>query len=170
MFCRFCGKEIPADSNFCPYCGSVLASDAPQAGEAAAPDVPHQTQVFQFSKHTTYDQASLSLNEWLSEHEVRILSAHYTLDSTLLAGVLVPEVEQVVLEWVPEPTERRYQFAVMLDERCDFGLGKRHGARNLQRQFDHWKAEHPELEVAGKVEQSLSLGWSSAWVTLFFYR
>ncbi len=24
MFCRFCGKEIPGDSAFCPYCGHSL--------------------------------------------------------------------------------------------------------------------------------------------------
>ena len=26
MFCANCGKEIPEDSNICPYCGAVVSS------------------------------------------------------------------------------------------------------------------------------------------------
>lgn len=34
-FCFHCGKELPEGSGFCPYCGTQLASPAPQ--ESAAP-------------------------------------------------------------------------------------------------------------------------------------
>ena len=37
MFCRFCGKQIPADSLFCQYCGKSLATT-----EASAPAVFEQ--------------------------------------------------------------------------------------------------------------------------------
>ena len=33
LFCRKCGRQIPADSNFCPYCGEAVIS-LPAAAEA----------------------------------------------------------------------------------------------------------------------------------------
>lgn len=35
MFCIKCGKEIPANSAFCPFCGSSQSGDAPAQGESA---------------------------------------------------------------------------------------------------------------------------------------
>lgn len=45
MYCRFCGKEILDDSQFCPYCGGMLASAPNQDREkrAAIHDYPTST-------------------------------------------------------------------------------------------------------------------------------
>ncbi len=36
LFCRKCGKPIPTDSNFCPYCGAAVTVDASGAKNATA--------------------------------------------------------------------------------------------------------------------------------------
>ena len=166
MFCRICGKKIPEDSRFCPHCGEVVVTEeAPVSAEETC-----GTRAFTFPDGTTYDQASVPVNEWLSSGGLRILDARYTVDTTLLAGTLVPVITRVELDWAPEERAKPYQMAVMLDSRSDFALFKRKDHRSLQRQFDQWHREHPECEVAGKQEQQLILGWSSGWITLFFYR
>lgn len=165
MFCRICGKKIPDDSIFCSYCGQSVVTEAVEE-----PAPANHTQVFTFPKDTTYDQASVPVNEWLSKGEVKILGARYTLDAVLLAGTMVPVLTRLELDWEPDPTGKCYQMGVMMDSRTDFGLLKRKNATGLQRQFDRWQKEHPETEVAGKREEALTLGWTSAWVTLFFYR
>ena len=33
MFCRYCGKQVPDDSNFCPYCQKQLSENAPKETE-----------------------------------------------------------------------------------------------------------------------------------------
>ena len=92
------------------------------------------------------------------------------LDAALLAGSIMPLVQQVDLDWMEEPGAAPYRMAVMLDSRTDFGLGRKQGSRTLHRQYDHWREEHPEYEIAAKQEKELSLGWTSGWATLFFYR
>ena len=82
----------------------------------------------------------------------------------------MPLVQQVDLDWMEEPGAAPYRMAVMLDSRTDFGLGRKQGSRTLHRQYDHWREEHPEYEIAAKQEKELSLGWTSGWATLFFYR
>lgn len=162
MFCRYCGKALPDDSLFCSHCGQRLA-EAP-----AQP--PCSTQVFTFPADATYDRVSASVNEWLARGGIRIRDAHYTVDAVMLAGAIVPVIPRLALDWEPEETEKTWQMAVMLDSRSDFGLLRRKTAAGLQRQFDRWQEEHPEFEVAGKQEMQLSLGWTSGWATLFFYR
>ena len=41
MYCKFCGKEIPAEARFCPHCGREQASEA-NGPQAAGPGVPGQ--------------------------------------------------------------------------------------------------------------------------------
>ena len=36
LYCRKCGKQIPADSLFCPYCGTAVTADGGQAGPSSA--------------------------------------------------------------------------------------------------------------------------------------
>lgn len=173
MFCRICGEKIPEDSVFCPKCGRevIPAGETPPVPAARAEKKQaFETQVFPFPDNTTYDQASLPVNQWLAETGLHILDARFTLDSVLLAGTMVPTVSRLEIDWTPEQTERRYQLGVMIDSRTDFGLGKKKGSKGLQRQFDRWSGEHPEYEIAGKQDIQLSLGWTSAWATLFFYR
>lgn len=50
MFCRKCGKSIPDDSSFCPFCGNKVEANAsytpikqPQDVVMPAQDEPHQT-------------------------------------------------------------------------------------------------------------------------------
>ena len=100
--------------------------------------------------------------------ESRLLSGE--LDAALLAGSIMPLVQQVDLDWMEEPGATPYRMAVMLDSRTDFGLGRKQGSKTLHRQYDHWREEHPEYEIAAKQEKELSLGWTSGWATLFFYR
>lgn len=179
MFCRICGEKIPDDSLFCPRCGrevipleAAAPAEHPASGQepGAAPAAAFQTQVFTFPDNTTYDQASVPVNDWLSQRGVHILDARFTLEPSLLAGTVVPLVERLELDWTAEETKQRYQLGVMLDSRGDFGLGRKKGAAALQRQFDRWQAEHPEYEIAAKQDCQLSLGWTSAWAILFFYR
>lgn len=173
MFCRICGARIPDDSVFCPHCGQkVVLCEAPEPAEApeTGQKSSFDTQVFTYPPNTTYDQASVPVNQWLGENGLRILDARCELDATLLAGTMVPILSRLEIDWVPEETGRHYQLGVMIDSRTDFGLGKQKGSKGLQRQFDRWKGEHPEYEIAGKQDTQMSLGWASAWVTLFFYR
>ena len=140
----------------------------------AVPDKPAQkttpavprgtggTKRFTFSPDTTYDQAANAVNDWLAQRQIRLLGADFQLDAALLAGSIMPLVQQVALA--------PYRMAVMLDSRTDFGLGRKQGSRTLHRQYDHWREEHPEYEIAAKQEKELSLGWTSGWATLFFYR
>lgn len=169
MYCRICGAKIPDDSRFCPRCGREVAP-LEEAAPAAPTAKAYETQRFTFPAETTYDQASVPVNHWLSQHGVRILDARFSLSPTLLAGAVVPLVEWLELDWAPEETQRRYQLGVMLDSRGDFGLGRKKGSAALQRQFDRWRQEHPEYEIAAKQDCPLSLGWTSAWAILFFYR
>ena len=173
MFCRICGEKIPDDSLFCPRCGRevvLVEEDHSPAVEVLSVPKPFETQVFSFPEDTTYDQASVPVNEWLSEREIQIQEARFTVDAILLAGTMVPVVSCIEIDWVPEETDKRYQLGVMLDSRSDFGLGRKKGATQLQRQFDRWRQQHPEYEVAGKQDRQMSLGWTSAWATFFFYR
>lgn len=174
MFCRFCGKQIPSDSRFCPACGQAVAEqETPAPAPAPEPqDDGVRTQVFTFPKDTAYDQASVPVNQWLSERGLSIVDARFEVEATLLAGTLVPTISRLELDWTPEETDRRYQFAVMLDSRTGLGSGKKSGvcSKSLQRQFDRWRGEHPALEVAGRQDVPLSLGWLGTWVALFFYR
>ena len=151
---------------------AAAPAEHPASGQetGAAPAAAFQTQVFTFPDNTTYDQASVPVNDWLSQRGVHILDARFTLEPSLLAGTVVPLVERLELDWTAEETEQRYQLGVMLDSRGDFGLGRKKGAAALQRQFDRWQAEHPEYEIAAKQDCQLSLGWTSAWAILFFYR
>ena len=41
MYCKFCGKEIPAEARFCPHCGREQASEA-NGPQAAGPGAPGQ--------------------------------------------------------------------------------------------------------------------------------
>ena len=171
MYCRICGKEIPDDSRFCPHCGREVVAAAPD--KPTTPAGPHGTggtKRFTFSPDTTYDQAANAVNDWLAQRQIRLLGADFQLDAALLAGSIMPLVQQVDLDWMEEPGAAPYRMAVMLDSRTDFGLGRKQGSRTLHRQYDHWREEHPEYEIAAKQEKELSLGWTSGWATLFFYR
>ena len=33
MFCRYCGKQIPDQAHFCPYCGNKNQASFPQPGQ-----------------------------------------------------------------------------------------------------------------------------------------
>ena len=173
MYCRICGKEIPDDSRFCPHCGREVVTAVPAKAPEPKPDVPHGvggTKRFTFSPDTTYDQAANAVNDWLAQRQIRLLGADFQLDATLLAGTVMPLVQQIDLDWKEEPGAVPYRMAVMLDSRTDFGLGRKQGSKTLHRQYDHWREEHPEYEIAAKQEKALSLGWTSGWATLFFYR
>ena len=37
MFCEKCGKNLENNAKFCPYCGTVIAADAPRSAPAAEP-------------------------------------------------------------------------------------------------------------------------------------
>ena len=108
MFCRICGEKIPDDSLFCPRCGrevipleAAAPAEHPASGQetGAAPAAAFQTQVFTFPDNTTYDQASVPVNDWLSQRGVHILDARFTLEPSLLAGTVVPLVERLELDW-----------------------------------------------------------------------
>lgn len=182
MFCRICGAKIPDDSLFCPRCGREVAppeeavpaeQPAPGGDSGAAPAAGVRTQVFTFPEDTTYDQAAAIINYWLGGHRVGILDARFTLEPSLLAGTIVPLVEHLELDWTPEgegAPERPFRVGVMLDSRGDFGLSRKKGAAALLHQFETWQKEHPECEIAAKQDCQLSLGWTSAWAILFFYR
>ena len=43
LFCRKCGKPIPTDSNFCPYCGAAVTVDAKNAAASPRSDTPTVT-------------------------------------------------------------------------------------------------------------------------------
>lgn len=175
MYCRICGKEIPDDSRFCPYCGREVVVSASAADGSQAADAPEETSAphtkrFTFPADTTYDQAANAVNDWLAGQQLKLCSAGFELDATMLAGAIVPLVSQIDLEWTPDPGSAPYRMAVMLDSRTDFGIGRKNGSKSLHRQYDRWHAEHPEYEIAAKQEKELSLGWTSGWATLFFYR
>lgn len=40
-FCSKCGKEVPAETKFCPYCGEAVA--APETSERSTPEVKFDT-------------------------------------------------------------------------------------------------------------------------------
>ncbi|MBR4636332.1 MAG: zinc ribbon domain-containing protein [Clostridia bacterium] len=40
-FCSKCGKEVPAETKFCPYCGAAVAE--PEKSERTAPDIKLNT-------------------------------------------------------------------------------------------------------------------------------
>ena len=40
MTCRKCGKELPQDASFCPYCGAEAELEVSSLEEAAASPVP----------------------------------------------------------------------------------------------------------------------------------
>lgn len=172
MFCRICGEKIPDDSLFCPRCGrKVVLMEQETPVEEIRPELKsYETKVFAFSEETTYDQASVPVNQWLSEHSLDIRSARFTVDAILLAGTMVPVVQRIEIDWTGSDADKHYQLGVMLDSRSDFGLGRKKGAAQIQRQFDRWSQQHPEYEVAGKQDCQMSLGWTSAWATFFFYR
>ena len=175
MYCRICGKEIPDDSRFCPCCGREVITAVSSADTAPATAVQDESTArrakrFTFPADTTYDQAANAVNDWLAGQQLKLLGAEFTLDATMLAGALVPLVSQIDLAWSPDPGSAPYRMAVMLDSRTDFGIGRKNGSKSLHRQYDRWHAEHPEYEIAAKQEKELSLGWTSGWATLFFYR
>ncbi len=170
MYCRICGKTIPEDSCFCPHCGREIVSCPVPSEEAVASASTGNTKHFSFPENTTYDQAAASINAWLCDGGRKIQTAEFTLGSTLLAGTLVPTVVTVAVQWTDEPEGKPYQLGMMMDSCTDFGLGRKKGSKHLTRQYDRWKAEHPEHEIAGLQQISLSLGWMSAWVSCFFFR
>lgn len=172
IYCRICGSQIPDDSVFCPKCGEkVLPFAAPEEAEQAPQEAPERnTRVFEYPEGTTYDQASLPVSAFLEETGLQILDARFELDAVLLAGTMVPTLSRVEIDWREEEGGRPYRLGVMMDSRADFGLGKKKGAKNVQRQFDRWREEHPEYEIAGKQDSQLTIGWTNAWVTCFFYR
>ncbi len=59
---------------------------------------------------------------------------------------MVPVVQRIEIDWTEEDTDKRYQLGVMLDSCSDFGLGRKKGAAQLQRQFDRWSQQHPEYQ------------------------
>ena len=169
MYCRICGEKIPDDSLFCPHCGrEVISADAPAAPPEQKEATPQK--IFAFPPNTTYDKAAEVVNNWLKDGNRRIDSASFTLDSTMLAGTVVPVVSEIAVAWTDEPNSKPYQLGMMMDTCTDFGLNKSKNKKKLTRQFDRWREEHPELEIAGLQQTQLSLGWSSAWVTCFFFR
>lgn len=176
MYCRICGSRIPEDSVFCPRCGEkVLPFSAPESPRPEPcpepqPEPAWSTRVFEYPEGTTCDQAAIPVNAFLEETGLRILDARFELDAVLLAGTMVPTLSRVEIDWREEAAGRPYRLGVMMDSRADFGLGKKKGAKNIQRQFDRWREEHPEYEIAGKQDSQLTIGWTNAWVTCFFYR
>lgn len=171
MYCRICGAKIPDDSAFCPNCGrEVAAFEAPAAAVADSPAAPDTEKVFTFPENTTFDQAAKAVNEWLAEGGRRILSTRFTMDAILLAGTIVPTVSRLEVDWEAEPDGSAYQLGFMIDSCTDFGLGKKRGEQKLTKQFDRWHGEHPECEITGFQQTRLSLGWTSAWATCFFFR
>ena len=171
IYCRICGSQIPDDSVFCPMCGKKVlpfAAAEPPCVSAAVPE--WNTRVFEYPKGTTYDQASIPVNTFLEENGLRILDARFTLDAVLLAGTMVPTLSRIEIDWREEAAGAPYRLGVMMDSRADFGLAKKKGAKSVQRQFDRWRAEHPEYEIAGKQDSQLTIGWTNAWVSCFFYR
>ena len=70
LFCRKCGKPIPTDSNFCPYCGAAVTVDASGAKNATAsprsdtptvtvPTVPAATQSAALSSGGRLDYSTI---------------------------------------------------------------------------------------------------------------
>ncbi len=70
LFCRKCGKPIPTDSNFCPYCGAAVTVDASGAKNATAsprsdtptvtvPTVPAATQSAALSNGGRLDYSTI---------------------------------------------------------------------------------------------------------------
>lgn len=170
MYCRICGEKIPEDSLFCPHCGREIVS-CPVLCEEAASSVPSENRkYFSFPENTTYDQAAAAINAWLSDSGRNIQGADFVLGSTLLAGTLVPTVTAVEVAWQEEPQGKPYRLGMMMDSCTDFGLGRKKESKHLTRQYDRWKNEHPEYEIAGLQQISLTLGWMSAWVSCFFFR
>ncbi len=172
MFCRFCGVEIPEDSRFCPKCGANLAvrKAEEKEPELEVTSTKCKTQVFTFPPKTTYDQASLPIIRWLEEHQVDIQGLRCEADTILLAGTLVPVLERLELDYVESDDSRHYQLGVMIDSRNDFGLSRKKSGTALNKQYEHWRKEHPEYEVSCKLDLPLSLGWCSGSLTLFCYR
>lgn len=170
MYCRICGEKIPEDSRFCPHCGREVAPTPVLCSDKTTPVPSENRKCFSFPENTTYDQAAATVNAWLSDGGRNIQSANFVLGSTLLAGTLVPTVTTVEVQWKDEPRGRPYQLGIMMDSCTDFGLGRKKGSKHLTRQYDQWKTEHSEYEIAGLQQISLSLGWMSAWVSCFFFR
>ena len=162
MFCPNCGCEAPEYAHFCMHCGTPL-NGAPAEERGG-------TQHFDFPMHTTCDRASVMLNDWLSAHAVRITGARFVLDTELLAGTLVPTLTACEVDWLPEEGAEHYRFGLMMDSRADLGLNRARGQKRLIRGFEHWLREHPACEVAGRQDCQLSVGWVTAWVTVFFFR
>lgn len=172
MYCRICGKEIPNDSLFCLYCGQEVSA---ASSSGAQPDLQaekksFETKLFTFSPPISYAQAAAEINEWLNEKHLQILDARFTLDAELLAGTIVPQVAQLELDWQQSPNAAPYCIGMMLGGRNDFGLGKKKNNQQLNKQYERWRRDHAELEIAALQEQELSLGWTSTALTLFFYR
>ena len=87
------------------------------------------------------------MNQWLSEHSLDIRSARFTVDAILLAGTMVPVVQRIEIDWTGSDADKHYQLGVMLDSRSDFGLGRKKGAAQIQRQFDRQPVSYTHLDV-----------------------
>lgn len=170
MYCRICGEKIPEDSRFCPHCGREIVPSPVSCEEHSCSASSENRKCFSFPETTTYDRAAEAINTWLTGGNRTIQSADFTLGSTLLAGTLVPTVTEVTVHWTDAPGGKPYRLGMMMDSCTDFGLGKKKKSKHLTRQYDRWKAEHPDYEVAGLQQISLSLGWMTAWISCFFFR
>ena len=172
------GKD-PDDSLSAPRCGrevipleAAAPAEHPASGQepGAAPAAAFPDPGVHLPDNTTYDQASVPVNDWLSQRGYTFWTPGLPWSPPCWRARWSPWWSGWSWTWTAEETEQRYQLGVMLDSRGDFGLGRKKGAAALQRQFDRWQAEHPEYEIAAKQDSQLSLGWTSAWAILFFYR
>ena len=60
LFCMHCGREIPNDAEFCPYCGSVVNREVRQQTEEPFVQMPEEQAVFEeeYAADETYSGRS----------------------------------------------------------------------------------------------------------------
>lgn len=68
MFCRFCGKQVPEDSTFCPHCGKKMITNIEYTGGWADPNmyadpVPQQAHIPQAPVYT-YPVTQKKKSKW----------------------------------------------------------------------------------------------------------
>ena len=54
-FCSKCGKELPADARFCPYCGTPVDSAASGSADESPSSSDNKSKPADEDAQTTYD-------------------------------------------------------------------------------------------------------------------
>ncbi len=140
MFCKYCGKDIDADSIFCKHCGKTQ-NDATPKPKAEPTDI--ETKIFTFGGMSYNDKNIRQINEWLASQKIIIKSINVNAFMNInLPMKWETVINRVEIKYIPKPDGKLYQMSYFKSWKW---IGSSYA--KVTAAFEKWKKVNPEKTV-----------------------